>query len=67
MSKERMFLRWTNCLVCTHGAKWCDNYESCYNCPMGKESDGMCLCMKEATHKEKLTGKCKYFEEIEHE
>lgn len=61
---KRMFLRWAGCTECKHGAINCVKYESCYRCPVCRKEDGACLCMQDAANKEKLTGRCMYFEEL---
>lgn len=59
---KRMFLRWAGCTECKYGAINCVKYASCYRCPVCRKEDGACLCMEDATNKEKLTGRCMYFE-----
>lgn len=64
---KRMFLRWASCTECKHGASNCVKYVAYYDCPVCRKEDGVCLCMQDATNKEKLTGRCMYFEEANKE
>ena len=53
----------TNCPNCKHNTSNCSKYPTCYDCP--NSDDGICRCLQDATEKELITEKCKYFVEKE--
>ena len=57
---NRMLLSHYRCSDCKYNAKYCC-YKICYDCPI--LTNGICLCLQDATREEISSGKCMYFEE----
>lgn len=49
---KRIFLQTYNFPNCKHNS----------SCPVFRKEYGACLCIQDAANKEKLTGRCMYFE-----
>lgn len=58
---DRIFLSHYRCTDCKHNATNCNIHESCYDCPIA--TNGICLCLQDATREETSSGRCMYFEE----